>query len=71
MQPMKIYRCKERLEIPTVDRNGKRRDAIATQVGHYFTAEDDQNEPVRLEGTRGARLMVSRATLEKHFEEIA
>ena len=67
---MKIYRCKEQLEIPTVDRNGKRRDAIAIPVGHYFTAEDDQNEPVRLEGTKGTRLSVRRSTLDKYFEEV-
>lgn len=68
---MKIYKCKERMEIPVVGRSGQRLSAMVIQVGHYFTAEDGQDEPVRLEGTRGARLMVSRATLEKHFEEVA
>ena len=67
---MKIYRCKEKLEIPVVDRLGVRRDALVVPVGHYFTAEDGQGDPVRLAGTKGTRLTVSRITLEKHFEEV-
>lgn len=67
---MKIYRCKEQLCVPVMDRAGQRRNDLEIPVGYYFTAEDDQTEPIRLEGTKGARLRVSRATLEKHFEEV-
>lgn len=70
---MKIYRCKEPLELPWRDRGGKRLDLPpnCVTVGMGFTAADDPGDPVRLEGLQGMRLCVSRQTLEKHFEELA
>ena len=66
---MKIYRCSERL--PVVDRSGQKRADLAVELGEVFTAEDGQGEKVRLEGTQGLRLTVSRGTLERYFEELA
>ena len=69
---MKIYRCRELLELTRHDKEGNRTDrSISVTPGMSFTAGDDPGDPVRLEGLRGMRLSISRQTLEKHFEELA
>lgn len=70
---MKIYRCKELLQLPRYDRDGKRLDLppISVMPGKVFTADNDSGDTVRLEGLQGMRLSVSRQTLQKHFEELA
>lgn len=69
---MRIYRCKEMLELPRRDRAGNALDLppICVTTGMVFTADDDPGSVVRLEGLKGMRLSVSQQTLEKHFEEM-
>lgn len=69
---MKIYRCRELLELPRHDREGNQLGcSISVTPGKVFTAVDNPGDPVRLEGLQGMRLSVSRQTLEKHFDELA
>lgn len=68
---MKIYRCKELLNLPVMGKDGLKCGEISITTGMVFTAEDGQGDAVKLEGLRGRRLTVSRQTLEKHFEELA
>lgn len=68
---MKIYRCAERLVLPRRNRLGEHVEDLEIPVGATFTAEEGQRDPVRLEGTTGLRAVLSRATLEKYFEELA
>ena len=70
---LKIYQCKEELRLQGYDRQGEPVEGkkITVPVGMAFTATDDQEDTVRLEGVTGLRLSVSQQTLEKHFEELA
>ena len=69
---MKIYRCKEMLELPRRDRAGNPLELppICVAIGTVFTADEATGGAVRLEGLRGMRLSISRQTLEKYFEEM-
>lgn len=69
---LKIYQCKEELRLQCYDRQGEpvAGKKITVQVGTVFTATDDQEDTVRLEGVSGLRLSLSQQTLEKYFKEL-
>ena len=68
---MKIYRCVERLVLPRLNRQGEHVEDMEIQAGTVFTAEEGQRDPVRMESTNGLRAVLSRATINKYFEELA
>lgn len=71
---MKIYRCRELLELPVMGRDGRQRPGapFMVAVGAVLTAADQQGDPVQLEFLWGGQqIRLSRKTLEKHFDELA
>ena len=71
---MKIYRCKELLQLPVMGRDGRPRhgEAFMVAVGAVLIAADEPGNPARMEFLWGGQpICVSLQTLEKHFEELA
>lgn len=71
---MKIFRCKEQLQLPVMGRDGRPREGANWPIaaGAVFTAGDEVGDPARLESLWGGQpICISRQTLEKHFEDLA
>lgn len=74
---MKLYRCRELLELPVLGMDGRKKpgECCPVAAGTVWLGEDEveaSEGPVRLECLWGGQpIRVSRKTLGKYFDELA
>lgn len=74
---MKIYRCREQLDIPVLGLDGRKKpdECCSVAMGTVWLGGDEielTEGPVRLESLWGSQpIRVSRRTLGKYFDELA